>query len=224
MSPKAPRTIAALRAGVSSASAPAAPVTDPEPVSARPDRIPRPPKDVRFTLDLAEDRHAFLKRFAEETGAGVRASQVMRALLDELADDPELAGRVRGRIRAARRLPRQGLPVRQWRGFRHGERGHDRWVPVQLFDHRPQRCPFGHHLGPGQATVSWRPCACGPAAEANERGRGMGHLTVTCGTCWDEHRVTRYHEPPHDTRAPAAGKTVPPRLQDDRRRDGEGQD
>ena len=64
---------------------------------------PRPPKDVRFTLDLAEDRHAFLKRFAEESGAGVRASQVMRALLDELAEGPNLAARVRARIWAAKR-------------------------------------------------------------------------------------------------------------------------
>jgi uncharacterized protein (UPF0147 family) len=63
----------------------------------------RPPKDVRFTLDLTEERHAFLKRFAEESGAGVRASQVMRALLDELAEGPNLAGRVRSRIWAAKR-------------------------------------------------------------------------------------------------------------------------
>ena len=64
---------------------------------------PRPPKDVRFTLDLTEDRHAFLKRFAEESGAGVRASQVMRALLDELAEGPNLAARVRARIWAAKK-------------------------------------------------------------------------------------------------------------------------
>lgn len=108
MTPKAPKAITSLRSAVSATPRPGPP--DPQPAPAQPERIPRPPKDVRFTLDLSEDRHAFLKRFAEETGAGVRASQVMRALLDELADDPELAGRVRLRIREARerQLPRVG--------------------------------------------------------------------------------------------------------------------
>jgi hypothetical protein len=79
--------------------APAAPV----PATAPAGPHPRPEKPVRFTLDLAEDRHAFLKRFAEESGAGVRASQVMRALLDELAEGPNLAAKVRSRIWAAKR-------------------------------------------------------------------------------------------------------------------------
>jgi len=73
-----------------------------------------------------------------------------------------------------------------------------------MFDHRPRRCPFGHDVGPGHAKVSWTPCGCGPALEANERGRGLGHITVTCSTCWDERRVTRFFEPPHDTRHPTA--------------------
>jgi uncharacterized protein (UPF0147 family) len=70
---------------------------------AAPARVPRPEKPVRFTLDLSEDAHAALKRFTEESGAGVRASQVMRALLDELAEDPGLSARVRSRIRDAKR-------------------------------------------------------------------------------------------------------------------------
>ena len=73
-----------------------------------------------------------------------------------------------------------------------------------MFDHRPRRCPLGHDVGPGQAKVSWTPCGCGPALEANQRGRGLGHITVTCNTCWDERRVTRFYEPPHDVNHPAA--------------------
>ena len=89
-------------------------------------------------------------------------------------------------------------------GFRRGRRGHDRLVPVQMFDHRPRCCPLGHDVGPGRAKVSWTPCGCGPALEANERGRGLGHITVTCNTCWDERRVTRFFEPPHDVNHPTA--------------------
>jgi len=89
-------------------------------------------------------------------------------------------------------------------GFRRGRRGHDHLVPVQMFDHRPRRCPFGHDVGRGHAKVSWTPCGCGPALEANERGRGLGHITVTCSMCWDQRRVTRFFEPPHDTRHPTA--------------------
>jgi hypothetical protein len=57
---------------------------------------PRPEKPVRFTLDLDRDRHRFLKQHAVSLDAD--ASQVLRALLDELRDDPALAGRVRDRI------------------------------------------------------------------------------------------------------------------------------
>ena len=89
-------------------------------------------------------------------------------------------------------------------GFRRGRRGHDHLVSVSMFDHRPRRCPYGHDVGPGKAKVSWTPCGCDPALEANERGRGLGHITVTCGTCWDERRVTRFYEPPHDTQHPTA--------------------
>jgi hypothetical protein len=63
----------------------------------------RPPKPVRFTLDLDQDRHAFLKRFALECGAGTGGAQVMRALLDELAEGANLPMRVRARIQAGKR-------------------------------------------------------------------------------------------------------------------------
>ncbi len=57
---------------------------------------PRPPKPVRFTLDLVREQHRFLKDFALD--ADVEASRVMRALLDELRDNPTLAVRVRAAV------------------------------------------------------------------------------------------------------------------------------
>jgi hypothetical protein len=70
---------------------------DPAPATAAPVRRrgpkPRPPKPIRFTLDLNQDRHSFLKRFALE--AEVDAALVMRMLLDQLRSDEDLAERVR---------------------------------------------------------------------------------------------------------------------------------
>jgi hypothetical protein len=54
---------------------------------------PRPPKPIRYTLDLAPDDHRFLKRFAMD--AEVNASVIVRALLGQLRSDPDLAARVR---------------------------------------------------------------------------------------------------------------------------------
>ncbi len=54
---------------------------------------PRPEKPIRFTLDLQRHQHRFLKQFAME--AEIDAARVMRTLLDQLRDDPELAQRVR---------------------------------------------------------------------------------------------------------------------------------
>jgi hypothetical protein len=62
-----------------------------------PSQRPKPPKPVRFTLDLDDARHRFLKGYAAEIEAK-GASEVMRALLDELQADPELAARVRARV------------------------------------------------------------------------------------------------------------------------------
>ena len=46
--------------------------------------------------------------------------------------------------------------------------------------------------------VSWMPCICEPAREAESCGRGMGHLTLWCGMCSaEDHRDTRFYEPPH---------------------------
>jgi hypothetical protein len=81
-------------------------------------------------------------------------------------------------------------------------------MPVSMFEHKPQRCPFGHSLWPGLARVGWKPCICAPAREGAERGRGMGHVWVSCQTChaalWD----ATFYEPPHDIRCPRAGPSV----------------
>lgn len=53
---------------------------------------PRPPKPVRFTLDLNREQHHFLKRFALD--ADTDASAVVRALLTRLQDDSGLARQV----------------------------------------------------------------------------------------------------------------------------------
>lgn len=103
---KRPSAVSGLRRGVGTSQAEAGQATPPNPYleadlrNAPPDR---PPKPVRFTLDLDQDRHAFLKGFALECGAGVGGAQVLRALLDELAEGPNLAARVKARIWAAKR-------------------------------------------------------------------------------------------------------------------------
>ncbi len=62
---------------------------------------PRPEKPVRFTLDLDQAQHTFLKTWAAHRGVG--GAQVMRALLQELEDNPDLAVRIRTRAQAAKR-------------------------------------------------------------------------------------------------------------------------
>jgi hypothetical protein len=95
---KRPSSVAGLRRGVASpATAAAVPAA---PVPADPPRRPRPEKPVRFTLDLDPAHHRFLREYADRAEA--RASEVMRALLDELAVDEDLAARVRDRIWQAR--------------------------------------------------------------------------------------------------------------------------
>ena len=72
-------------------------------------------------------------------------------------------------------------------------------MPVSMFENKPERCPYGHPLWPGKCQVSWTPCICAPAREAAVRGRGMGHVRVTCNACHDRLRQTVFYEPPHDT-------------------------
>lgn len=58
---------------------------------------PRPPKPVRFTLDLDQDDHRWLKTYAAQIQA-TGAAEVVRAVLAEMRDNPHLADRVRARI------------------------------------------------------------------------------------------------------------------------------
>lgn len=56
----------------------------------------RPQKPVRITVDLDADRHRFLREYAFRQDG--KATAVVRALLDELRDDPALSERVIGRL------------------------------------------------------------------------------------------------------------------------------
>jgi hypothetical protein len=84
-------------------------------------------------------------------------------------------------------------------------------MPVPLFEHRPERCPFGHSLAPGMPQlVGWKPCQCAPALEAAEEGRGMGHLWVKCMACGKDGRELVFYEPPHDIGHSAPGPWLSP--------------
>jgi predicted GIY-YIG superfamily endonuclease len=61
-------------------------------------RPPRPEKPVRITIDLSSEDHLALRKYIASAGVGGSAAKVVRALLSELRDDPELASRVRARI------------------------------------------------------------------------------------------------------------------------------
>ena len=56
-------------------------------------------KPVRITVDLDAERHRRLKQYALD--AGTRGAPVVRALLDELDEDPKLSARVRARLSEA---------------------------------------------------------------------------------------------------------------------------
>ena len=80
-----------------------------------------------------------------------------------------------------------------------------------MFERKPEYCPYGHQLWPDQCQVSLQPCVCEPAREAAGRGRGMGHVRVSCNRCHDELRQTVFYEPPHDARhSPLTGRTSSP--------------
>jgi hypothetical protein len=100
---KRPGAVDGLRRGVGTVRSEPAATVSPVPSTATAGPPPRPEKPVRFTLDLDQDRHAFLKQFALECGAGVGGAQVMRALLDELREGANLPMRVRARIWAEKR-------------------------------------------------------------------------------------------------------------------------
>lgn len=93
-------------------TAKAAPAPTPEPQKPVEDVLEAEAEPtVRSTLDLPASRHALLLREAADTGVdvgwSVRPQHVLRAMFDELLDDPAAIARVRERIRA------QGRPVRR---------------------------------------------------------------------------------------------------------------
>jgi hypothetical protein len=45
------------------------------------------------------------------------------------------------------------------------------FLSVSMFDHKPERSPFGHLLWSGMVQVGWKPRICTAAREADERGR-----------------------------------------------------
>lgn len=53
-------------------------------------------KPVRITVDLDQELHRFLKLYVLDSGA--RGAAVVRALLEELRDDPELSERITERL------------------------------------------------------------------------------------------------------------------------------
>jgi hypothetical protein len=64
----------------------------------------------------------------------------------------------------------------------------------------PVACGHGHPWGPGRVIVSWLPCACGPAREA--QAKGPGHLRVSCRaegcpSVWYKPRHEQSPDPPH---------------------------
>ena len=61
----------------------------------RPPR-PKPERLVRVSVDVPRSQHKFLRDFAYD--AETDGMSVMRGLLEELMEDPELAGRLRNRL------------------------------------------------------------------------------------------------------------------------------
>jgi len=65
----------------------------------------------------------------------------------------------------------------------------------------PTKCGNGHIWGPGKVIVSWLPCQCGPAREAQPRG--SGHRTIACRTPGCRYAC---YDPPHE---PEPGRASP---------------
>lgn len=65
----------------------------------RSDKPDSKPKPVRISVDLDPKLYRVLKTYSVDAGA--KGAAVVRALLEELRDDPELSDRVRDRMEDA---------------------------------------------------------------------------------------------------------------------------
>src|SRR5690348_16789300 len=75
-----------------------------------------------------------------------------------------------------------------WRSLtRTRSSGHDHRMPVPLFDHKPERCPYGHSLAPGMPQkISWMPCICEPAREAESWFAVTANKKTCNDSCFEE--------------------------------------
>lgn len=65
--------------------------------TATPEEHGRPAKPIRITVDLNAAQHRFLREYCLNTGT--KGTTVLRGLLAELAEDPELRSRLTQRLK-----------------------------------------------------------------------------------------------------------------------------
>lgn len=65
--------------------------------TATPEEHGRPAKPIRITVDLNAAQHRFLREYCLNTGT--KGTAVLRGLLAELAEDPELRSRLTQRLK-----------------------------------------------------------------------------------------------------------------------------
>ncbi len=62
--------------------------------------------------------------------------------------------------------------------------GHDHRMPVQLFAHKSERCPYGHSLAPGMPQqILWLPYICDRPGKGSSRSTGF-EQPVQEGAAW----------------------------------------
>ncbi|MBO0838555.1 MAG: hypothetical protein J2P28_23995, partial [Actinobacteria bacterium] len=110
---RSPNSIASLDRAAHPRSAAAEVQAVPQPVNGGlnpdPDGYGRPVKPVRFTVDLEPAEREWLRSFAARRATG--ATRVVRALLAELREDPQLAERIGVRMWRSQGLGPDGQPL-----------------------------------------------------------------------------------------------------------------